>query len=539
MTIKKKQQLKKLEELAEKHKEKSEKILAKVQRASKVTEKTECPSKSQIPLPKKEKIVKKTNKDILQKETLNTEKKFVEGKITKQAHVAIKEITIKTKLKKEVPKRHKESTMSLDSLEDCPPKSSREKNSQSIGINTELLCPCVPCVIHDTSPPKQNKKKEKSAQINKIETSKCESDVFIRNEIIENSSSVELLYKNPSMVSSCDNSKELREQAGCDETVTGFNQAEVPFYQSSSDAIDFTDDIKRLEILNEYSDTNFESKTDIFKNNPPENLIKEDVEEYIDLSNEHFDENYERDLSEDSLDCDEKENVIDDEDQNNLVSRHGSGDTYTKFTDNPADLEEFLTLTDDMISDSKNKKEITDNDIEHIHTPKTSSIESVCANSNKDMLIKHSFSDTIEELKSNFKEILQETREDDVNAVDDVNRKVSDMEHITVYELKFYDQNTNAEEVIPKQDSNVKLPAIKENNKLVRRGPKSKNNVSNLYKDNRKCKMQNKTNKEYRTFIIKENREESSDEAPPLKLPRIDLKRLFYVIYVNRYQVGN
>ncbi|XP_038222233.1 uncharacterized protein LOC119839880 isoform X5 [Zerene cesonia] len=525
MTIKKKQQLKKLEELAEKHKEKSQKILAKVQRASKVTEKTECPSKSQIPLLKKEKIVKKTiiNKDIPQKETVNIDKESTDNNITKQAQVAIKEINIKTKTKKDVSRRQKESTMSLDSLEDCPQKSTREQNSQSIGINTELLCPCVPCVIHDLTPPKQKKKNEKSSHLNKIQADKCESELFTRNQIMENSSSVELLYKNPSMVSSCDNSKELREQADCDETETGFYQAKVPFYHSSSDAIDFTDNIKRLENLNEYSDTNIESKTDVFKNISSGKVIKEDSKQYIDLSNEHFDENYERDLSEDSLDCDEKENVIDDEDQNNLVSRHGSGDTYTKFIDNPADLEEFLTLTDDMICDTNNKKEITDKDIEHIHTPKTNSIESICANSNKDILTKHSFSDTIEELKNNFKEILQETQ--DENAEDDLNRKVSDMEHITVYELKFYDQKSNAElSQTTKQDSDVKLPAIEENNKLVRKGLKSKNNISNIYKNNRKCEMLNKTNKEYRTFIIKENREESSDEAPPLKLPRIDLK---------------
>lgn len=424
------------------------------------------------------------------------------------------------KTKKEPAKKFKESTMSLDSLEDCSLKSDREQTSQSSGINTKLLCPCVPCVIHDTSP-KTKVKKKTSSKTNK--TQKDITDVF-ENSITEASSSVELLYKNLTMVSSCDITKDLREENASDYNLQNINLTENSSHNYNS-AKDLPAD---QAIESNYFENNKLNTSMKYMDISSKNKELTHVENY-DLSGEIFEENYERNLSEDSFECENKNNEVEDSENKeddseiNLISRHGSGDTYTKFTDNPADLEEFLTLTDDMMCAKKCQKELSDKDIEDLHTPKTNSIESICIKNNENIPTKYNFSDTIEELKNNFKDLLQEAQ--DLPNSEEI-RKVSDLEHITVYELKFYDENFIHGQI--EQDLNLKLPSITENNKMPQKG---KNKIANIFKENRKIKMQKRTDKDYQTYIIKQRRDESSDEAPPFKLPRIELKRFHSVNY--------
>ncbi|CAF4879532.1 unnamed protein product [Pieris macdunnoughi] len=485
LNVRKKQQLKNLEEIAEKHKARSEKIIADQKR---IKEKIAA-SKSQIPIRNQQKT-QITNCDDILKQELNTEEEEVSVAKLKPKSNYSKKKSISSKsrrqkdntVKKETVKKLKESTMSLDSLEDCPPKSDREQRSQSIGINTELLCPCVPCVIHDTSSDKTKSKNRSSSTTNKTRVDK--TDELLENTITVPSPSVELLFKNLTMVSSCDISTDLREQNDHDDIVHNLSENSIPNYPTES--------------------------KELCKNPAYEGEI--------------FEENYERDLSEDSFECDNKKEIEikEDENETNLISRHGSGDTYTKFMDNPADLEEFLTLTDNMMTcETKCQEEFSKN-IEDLHTPKTNSIESICLKNNDNITMKHNFSESFEELKNNFKDLLQEAQEFPPSNSEET-RKVSDLEHITVYELKLYEQEENTKDVPIEPDKKIKLPSIAENNK----GPqKGKNNIASIYKDNRKVKMQKRTDKDYQTYIIKERRDESSDEAPPLKLPRIELKRL-------------
>ncbi|CAF4879518.1 unnamed protein product [Pieris macdunnoughi] len=483
LNVRKKQQLKNLEEIAEKHKARSEKIIADQKR---IKEKIAA-SKSQIPIRNQQKT-QITNCDDILKQELNTEEEEVSVAKLKPKSNYSKKKSISSKsrrqkdntVKKETVKKLKESTMSLDSLEDCPPKSDREQRSQSIGINTELLCPCVPCVIHDTSSDKTKSKNRSSSTTNKTRVDK--TDELLENTITVPSPSVELLFKNLTMVSSCDISTDLREQNDHDDIVHNLSENSIPNYPTES--------------------------KELCKNPAYEGEI--------------FEENYERDLSEDSFECDNKKEIEikEDENETNLISRHGSGDTYTKFMDNPADLEEFLTLTDNMMTcETKCQEEFSKN-IEDLHTPKTNSIESICLKNNDNITMKHNFSESFEELKNNFKDLLQEAQEFPPSNSEET-RKVSDLEHITVYELKLYEQEENTKDVPIEPDKKIKLPSIAENNK----GPqKGKNNIASIYKDNRKVKMQKRTDKDYQTYIIKERRDESSDEAPPLKLPRIELK---------------
>ncbi|CAH4029981.1 unnamed protein product [Pieris brassicae] len=517
LNVRKKKQLKKLEEIAEKHKERSEKIIAN---QKSIKEKIAA---SKIPIRNQHKT-QITNCDDVLKQELNIEEEEVSVAKLKPKSNDSKKKSISSKssrqkdnnLRKEPVKKLKESTMSLDSLEDCPPKSDREQTSQSIGINTELLCPCVPCVIHDTSSHKTKSKKRSSSTTNKTLVDK--TDELLENTITVPSPSVELLFKNLTMVSSCDISTDLREQNDHDDIAHNLSENSIPNYPTET---------KEL-CKNPAYEVNVQEKHDIEYEvdsiTECDNVNEPTQMENYDLSGEIFEENYERDLSEDSFECDNKKEteIKEEENESNLISRHGSGDTYTKFMDNPDDLEEFLTLTDNMMTCETKCQEDLSKDIEDLHTPKTNSIESICLKNNDNNPIKHNFSESFEELKNNFKDLLQGAQEFPSSNSEET-KKVSDLEHITVYELKFYEHEESTKHVPMEPDKKIKLPSIAENNKGSQKG---KNNIASIYKDNRKVKMQKRTDKDYQTYIIKERREESSDEAPPLKLPRIELKRL-------------
>lgn len=549
LNVKKRKQLKKLEEIANKYAEKNKNTQEKfnVKSCNKCVNKNEISSKSQIPVPKK--IMLKEAKQI--ENELCSENKSDHSKDTHESNVQLSKPSpkIKTKethkIKQNPSKKIKESTMSLDSLDE-PIDTKQRKNCQSVGINTELLCPCVPCVIHETDNKPLTKKQNKNIKLTASVLNLKHSKKHDLNPVVE------LLYKNPNMVSSCDiEIKKIYEDINLNET----ESAEYCSKQSVTDTCKpFNDNqffIKEdsVKITNEIENTVIpdviESKQIMFENGN-DNISH--------LSIENIEEIYEHDLSEENFEdsFDDKKNISneEEEDNKNEICRHGSGDTYTKFSEDPADLEEFLSLTDKMIEDHEKKqaeKSDIEQCIENIHTPRTNSIESM----NKDVADKKEivsprfkpiFSDTFEELKSNLKDILNvaddETDIKNNNKNVDTNKNVRDMEHITVYGIKFYDREPT---VISDSENELKLklPSISENNKCARKDVKKKNNISNIYKVNKKCKMlgqQKRSDSDYRTFIIKENQEENSDGVPPLKLPRIDNKR-FCLLSPSHYLV--
>ncbi|CAH0725711.1 unnamed protein product, partial [Brenthis ino] len=531
LNVKKRKQLKKLEEIANKYAEKNKNTQEKSNEKSynKSVNKNEISSKSQIPVPKK--VMLKEAKQI--ENELCSESKSDHSKNIHESNVQLSKPSPKTKTKEKQysSKKIKESTMSLDSLDE-PIDTKQRKNCQSVGINTELLCPCVPCVIHETDntplTKKQNNNIKFTANVVNLKYSKKDD----LNQVVE------LLYKNPNMVSSCDiEIKKINEDINLNETES------AKYFSKQS----VTDTCKS------FNDNQFCIKEDSVKiTNAIENTVIPDVAEskqiilensndnISHLSIENIEENYEHDLSEENFEdsFDDKKNISnEEEDSKNRICRHGSGDTYTKFSEDPADLEEFLSLTDKMIDDHE-KREAQKSDIEqcieNIHTPRTNSMESMIKDvaDKKEIVsprLKPLFSDTFEELKSNLKDILNvgsdETDIINNNKNVDANKKNCDMEHITVYGIKFYDREPT---VISDSENELKLklPSISENNKCTRKDVKKK---SNIYKVNKKCKMlgqHKRSDSDYRTFIIKENQEEISDGVPPLKLPRIDNKRL-------------
>lgn len=444
---------------------------------------------------------------------------------------------------KEARKIIKESTMSLDSLEESQQDSAR--NCHSIGINTELLC--VPCVIHD------NAEQKLSARMTK-KYYKTSSDTI--------EPKIELLYKNPVIVSSCETQcREPFDSGDSKENVSIFDSSTYTASNSSNFVMDNIDPTVKYDesdnVLNSFLTNTFVNK--VLNNDKIENKTTKDLKSEDD--NEIFDENYERDVSNDKiLNC-SVEHKSDAEHSHRIECRFGSGETYTKFTENQADLDEFINLTDKMIVNHNFDGELfeIDKDINGMHTPKTNSLDSI---NKSDMTNEESpqskvkFSDTFAELKNNFKklldtagggikEALNESNFPDKSIIEDVDNtvKVCDMEHITVYGLKLYEQKTivDTKATSDTQDSpkDFKLPSIAENNKPERKSVCNKKRMQRIYKPNRKYKMladQKRSTKDNQTFIV--NSDDNSDnqsvssEAPPFKLPRIEINatRLEYII---------
>lgn len=476
------------------------------------------------------------------------------SKENKMIDVSEKEKRAKRKVvKKETVKAVKESTMSLDSLEDSLPNLAKDRSRQSIGINTELMCPCVPCVIHDGVDPNV------ATKIKLLLDATEKNDTIKANNIPE--PKVEFLYKNLTMVSSCDiqsrdyrNERELKD----DTSVSNFDFSMIT--PSTSDNFDIKNvECKSESFKNKLFNSKFTDNTEIFNNEKskadPEKIPKErksyvlcetNDEVIQGLSAENYEENYERDMSEfeDSIETPNDNDNINE--QNDMISRHGSGDTYTKFTEDTADLEEFINITDKMMTVNNSNEDSLEleKQVDNLHTPQTNSIESINKDStdkdnSKSDKTKYNFSDSLEELKSNLKELLDGAsgdikdviKEEDQDA--ETERKVSDMEHITVYELKFYEWKPGDIETPVKQVSDLKLPSIAENNRPERKDSCNKKRIKNIYKPDRKYKMLSKEKrgcKEYQTFIKEDNDDSDSQsitaEAPPLKLPRIEKKRL-------------
>ncbi|XP_026321292.1 uncharacterized protein LOC113231271 isoform X2 [Hyposmocoma kahamanoa] len=591
ISIKKQQQLKKLEEIANKYNERQYKLKEKREKQNSAIEKKQLQDRSQIPIPKKlpnivskpkrevaiEKVPKIDTNDELNSPKPSTSKaKAIRHKpsaVKERAHIEVsdnKKIIKNATAKKDAAAKLKASTVSLDSL-DVPLNVINEQATHSIGINTELMCPCVPCVIHDyvdPKPPAQKKQAERHEKDKEV------------SEIRPIEPKVELLYKNLTMVSSCDiqalgidpDSLEDLSIKFDNKTLSisneTFNNSDRNFRTSEKNITSISDRniLDKTESLNEPKN-NHETSVDIDLNVLQPNTGEEDnvaIKESVDtgnsrntdkelektpsrdLSAEEYEDDYERDLSaefDESAEDKSKGSV-----KNDIMCRHGSGDTYTKFTENPDDLEEFINMTDQMISNHNFNEDIfhMDKEIEKFHTPKTSSIETIAKSSSENETehpeeTKQKFSDTLEDLKTQLKELLDEagnTIEEAVKETEKTNniddkRQVNDMEHITIYQLKTYEQR-NVEEIKVTEDvpCEFRLPSIVENNKPNRKETCSRKKIQAIYKSNRNFKLlgeQSKSNKENKTFV-KENHDENSDsqsitaDAPPLKFPRIENK---------------
>lgn len=602
LNVKKQQQLKKLEEIANKYNERQEKLKEQRIKQNSATEKK--PDRSQIPIPQKQpNIVRKHRREIgiekdpkidINKELTSPKPSSSKAKTIRNRTSAVKEkalIDVSDNNKKvrnsatkkdAVVKLLKESTISLDSL-DVPLNVINDQNTQSIGINTELICPCIPCVIHDYVDPNLKPSTQNKKQPDKNEKDKGLTDMRLTEP------KVELLYKNLTMVSSCDIQARIcdiiapdslenlsiifdRNATLSDSTFNNSNR------NSEGNIISISDKniYEITESLNEYNksnkifiDNNLNALERTPSMNEKKNVINKDSNDVNkcfnghkvlektssrNLSAEEYEEDYERDLSEEY-----DESAKDNNESNvkiDITCRHGSGDTYTKFTENPDDLEEFINMTDQMMS-SHNFNEVMfdmDKEIENCHTPKTSSIETLAKSNSQNEIdhteeTKQNFSDTLQDLKNQLKELMdeagdtiekavKETENTNTNNIDD-NRQVNDMEHITVYQLKTYEPR-KVEEIKVTQDAphEFRLPAITENNKPDRKETCNRKKMQAIYKSNRKFNLlgeQSKTNKENKTFI-KENLDDNSDsqsitaDAPPLKLPRIENKRLEYLV---------
>ncbi|XP_063386461.1 histone-lysine N-methyltransferase, H3 lysine-79 specific-like isoform X2 [Cydia fagiglandana] len=536
--IKKEQQLKKLEEIANKYSERQAKAAEE-----KEEEQKKRKEKRQIPV-----LKRVVNKNVKPKDEIAEPiEKTKPSKVTqitvrkpnakaKPTVLKFKEITQQSrnkekntnnKTRRDTVSLPKENSMSVDSLDDCITINSAGKTKfcQTVGINTELFC--IPCVIHE------NVDVKGQSCNNKNRTSLVESARKAKDNITDNT--VELLYKNSTIDSS------YNTQATTSSTTTTINKSDNYTSEISNDTCQVEkDDVDESD--NQFS-ANLLSKSepiDSFK------AIEDDDngKEILDQSGDHFEDSFEHDASGDNLDNSdetkyEEENSAE---QNQSGRRHGSGDTYTKFTEKPGDLDEFMHLTDEMIN-SQNQMELDlEKHIANLHTPRTVSLETL-NNKNLDNVDDtdktKQFSDTFEDLKLDLKQLLKRAGETvilnsatqtDRQSDKKENQEVSDMEHITVYGLKHYTQQQNKRISSNDEDSTPKLPSITVTNKPEPKVACTKKRMQKIFKSNRKCVLlreQSRDNADNRTFIVAENVGDSDDqsistEAPPLKLPRIE-----------------
>ncbi|CAK1587020.1 unnamed protein product [Parnassius mnemosyne] len=537
VNVKRKQQLKKLEEIANKYNNRQEEITKEKNKLRKNTNEDD-EGKSHIPILKKT-VVNHKNKTKMEtmkgKAEMTKEERKLSSSVnrakTEGAPVTIKqqnENSAKSRKLKSVTKNSttKEITLSLDSLEDVQHDKTNDKNFQSIGINTELLCPCVPCVIYNCPEQKKTEKLKTKSNVNESKSTKINKHY--------SAPSIELLYKNPNVISSCDlQIKDITEtQLKCIDINTDIHYDSSSINSGSSNSFP-----NKTHYDCEETNAKEENTKIIEVNNkqPSKELCEEKYEDLNNLSAEEYEESYEPDISAE-MSNDSIEN--DDQAQSKDISRHGSGDTYTKFSECPADLEEFYNLTDKIISTKTTKEEKLDKDLDMLHTPNTNSIEALNKNDScpkLSNLSKHQFSDTLEELKSNLKEILKETNSAnaDYDLASNNIKNVRNMEHISVFEVNLYEKGPNENtEQLNKAQTEFKLPSITETNNMMKRDERLSNTLTRP-KMSRKYKgfnKQSRNNIEYKTFIVRDNQDDNSDvhsvssEAPPLKLPRIEVK---------------
>jgi hypothetical protein len=553
MATKKKQQLKKLEELASKYNERNQKTKEEIKKTDrKNIEKSHIPISKACVKNDTTLLNKPDNGQVIMEENKDDEIKVIVKKnkpITKFTGTTIKDTKInnrkhateienkrqQSKNDKKSFKLVKESSMSLDSLEDNHSNAGGDKNCHSIGINTELVCPCIPCVIYDNLEPKN-----------------CKKSKNLKDSIkLADEPKVELLYKNLTMVSSTDiGSKHILGTEDSKEEISCFDHHvyNINTYNSDnciSDYIESNPSVfkSRETMVTTPAMTNSNEGVSLNINmiNPSSEKLNEDIHN---LSAEHFENHYDHDIDDDIYNNEENN----DDELLDKICRHGSGDTYTKFTENQTDLEEFINITDKMMgSHYAEERENLEKELVGLHTPRTKSLEAVNAPSSDDVVInetneiKCNFSNTIQDLKKDLKELLNCASSDvdktsqEPTIDNHEHRKVCDMEHITIYQLNSSEKGNAENERLKIESSELKLPSITETNKPRRKATCTKDKLHTLYKPYRKYKMlgeQKRDNTENQTFIVKEIANDTSDgqstspEGPPLKLPRIDNKRL-------------
>lgn len=558
INARKQQQLQKLEEIVHKFNEKSQNTndLKKASKSS--CDKSLIPIRNHLNVNKTKKVLNNCDIDQLISEDIR-DMNYSEISSEKVKTHSVKtpseasETNKKNKDMKKI-KMVKEISMSLDSLENGPESSTGSnqiRDSQPVGIN---MLSCVPCVIHD------NPEKKKANRKNKIDTKTANQLEYDAISELK----VELLYKNPVISNSVDLDRDPYITIVTKESInSNFGTSIVSPSTSDNyipDEIEAITDFDNQEITDNALKSPTEDVDSVFSNQnickSNRDLISEKVDEDIihNVTEVQFEENYERDSVE--LSCEFEENKFDDDNVteiDEIECRHGSGETYTKFTEDPADLEEFMNITDMLLSNDLSEKECSniDKDVNSLHTPTANSIEAInqqISDVARDESPKHQFSDTFQELKSHLRELLEgagntvsevlkKTDETNKDSESNVNRIACDMEHITVYQLQFYEKSTAADEQNDADDKpRLKLPSITESNKPGDKVECNKKRMKNLYKPKRNCKMlgeQTRSNKEYQTFIVNESSNDNSDgeseaSEPVLKLPRIENRRLDY-----------
>ncbi|XP_041981764.1 uncharacterized protein LOC121735153 isoform X7 [Aricia agestis] len=483
LDTKRRQQLKRLDEIANKYKEREN---MRENDKSNSKNKNKVAAKSQIPLPKNPEV---------------TERKSFSDNIRNKPNIRnANNIKRMRDLKCDKKDMDKESTMSLDSLDE----NIVNKNSPK-DFKEDMLCPCVPCVIHENNEPILNVAKKRIDTVEEAKKELKDSNV---------SPKIRVLFKNKKF-----HSDKQKKETMKSKTIVEKNQ-------------NFIDTENGLDLRN-------------FKENQSvKGKLKLDPQVKVDLvaQTDAAAKRNIKDLNKEHTGLE----IIDQENINYLDSRHGSGETYTKFTENPADLDEFFTITDQMINKQQHD-ELNNNiariekDIDELHTPQTDSLETLNTDfvPNEDANIKPQFSNALDVLKQNFKDLMLEINKDSLPPVskepncvqknpvakcekENISIENIDMEHITVYEFKH--KQMLPEKSAIKENSQLKLPYITD----TKNNTKYPLNKKKINKGNRKNKMlslQKRASKNYQTFIINnEDTNESNDDAPPLKLPRIENK---------------
>lgn len=544
VTVKK--QIKQLEELAQKYSEESQKYKKKILKERKeidplvlIKENSRLPIKKTPPKLKVQKLRVETPTDdkpsaieikpnIMSFETGNEKNEPApkpSSSITKPKTLKFSAVDKQAKEKREVKVKkieNKERTMSLDSL-DVPDVS--VKTCQSIGINTELLC--VPCVIHENAQETvSNKRNLDEMAFNTSSSSSLPK--------------IELLYKNLTMVSSSD--IQARDSFTMDTTPSEIQNISSEISFCNVNKVESYRSELQIEIK---ENTSGESNCDL--NDESHNDNAQDEIQH-NLSGEKFEDNYEHDLSDENFEGYVEDKIGDTEGTLEAVlqSRHGSSETYTKFTENPADLEEFINATDKLMN-SQTQESFNSSDLcQDLHTPTATSIENINKDSEVDLAertkvsLKHSFSDTLTELKDNFKELLKgagvsveeakQTVEKRERGEATTIRKLDDLEHIILFEKGSFEELPAKEnDSMNEKCDGIKLPSIAENNKPDSKIPCTNKRMQRIYKPNSKFKMLSEHSKG-KTYIFRENLGDSDSpstcsDAPPLKLPRVDNKK--------------
>lgn len=586
LSIKKQKQLERLETIAQKYEEKLKAMEdTKDQITGKLNSVLKKPvtDKSQIPISKKNIIEKKKVVNSNSSVKLNEGPK-VKPKETKAASVTnasskCDQINTNNKVSAKKPSARGKSTKQLNS------QTSEELNkpeyNNKIGEN-DFFCPCVPYITKKPGLTPYEKSSKKA--------------------LVRTKTTIELLYQNPTVISgNTEDAEDITVRFDEDESIsiTNVNNSEMTVNTTEMSGDEFesshhylhdneqttarrlhaeisaetnsTDDTyktgqtsRRTHTLTHIEDEHnvrferdHEYSTPDMNRGDPETIREEYADSkttYNSHSNENefaeeFDDNY-HNLSDNEFEVEDtsKYNNETNTDLTALeMSRHGSGETYTKFTENPGDLEEFLSVTDKIINERDYPEELyeVNKDVVQLHTPNTNSLESVAQTAqNKDESVKQTFSDTIDDLKKSLRELMQseaeatERSKSQEISIDQSTKDICDLEHITMYGFgnvtqNVFNLNVVTEEITIESEevSETKLPSIVENNKPVRKQPCSKNKIKNIYKTNRKFKQLEKQQAVTTSFVKECSDNESiSADAPPLKLPKIEAKRLSYPI---------